>query len=204
MKILQELVQSQYTRNLKNLKTNKLGRNYIYYEHIDSTQKEIWRRINKKEIIDGLLIRAEKQTSGIGTHGKTWYTNEKNIAFSLYMDLNCDVNKMDGLTQELAEIIVDIINEMYNIKLEIKLPNDIYVKGKKLGGILTETKIRGNMLKFLVIGIGMNNSQMIFNEEIRNIATSFRKEFGIEIDIEKFIANFCNVLENRIIKRMEV
>ncbi len=203
MKTLQKLIQLQHNVNLEGLETKKLGRNYIYYYEIDSTQKEIWRRINKSEIIDGTLIRAEKQTSGVGTHGRTWYTEEKNIAFSFYMKLNCTVDKIDGLTLQIAETIIDIIKKMHNITLEIKPPNDLYFKGKKLGGILTQTKLKGNIAKFLVVGIGINNSQMNFEGEIQNIATSLKKEFGVEIEINQFLADFCNKFENIILKRIE-
>lgn len=49
---------------LENLKTEFLGRNVIYYEEIDSTQLEIWRRVEKNAIENGMLILAERQTNG--------------------------------------------------------------------------------------------------------------------------------------------
>ena len=203
MKILQELTHFPCKRILEGLNTIKLGRNYYYYKEIDSTQKEIWRRINNNEIIDGTLIRAEKQTSGMGTHGRKWYTEENNIAFSLYMRLQCNIDRIEGITIDIATIIVNILKQMYGItKLDIKLPNDIYIHGKKLGGILTETKLKGNIVKYLVVGVGMNNSLMEFCDEIRDTATSFKKEFNLEIDVNKFISNFCNYFEDVILKRI--
>ncbi len=203
MKILRELTPFQFNANLQNLETKVLGKHYIYYKEIDSTQKEVWRRIDSNEIVDGMLIRTEKQTDGIGTHGRTWYTREKNIAFSFYMKLNCKVSRIDGLTIQIAETIADIIKERYNILLEIKPPNDLYVNGKKIGGILTQTRLSGDNVKFLVVGIGINNSQINFEKEIENIATSFKKEFGIVIDIESFLTEFCNKIEQVILKRIE-
>lgn len=200
---MQELITYKNNKNLKQLETMKLGKNYIYYDEIDSTQKEIWRRIEKNEIIDGTLIRAEKQTAGIGTHGRKWVTTKNNIAFSFYIELNCKLEKLERITVEIAEIIINSIKEMYGIQLEIKLPNDIYYGGKKLGGILTETKVKGNMAKFMVVGIGINNSQMIFDGELSNIASSIKKEFGIEIDVEKFISFLCNRFEKMILNRIE-
>ncbi|MBR2588396.1 MAG: biotin--[Bacilli bacterium] len=179
-----------------------MGRDYFYYNEIDSTQKEIWRRIDKNEIVNGCIIRAEKQTAGKGTHGRIWYTEENNIAFSLYVELQCNFSKIDGITTQIAEIIVSIIEQMYNIKLEIKLPNDIYINGKKLGGILTETKVKGGVAKFLVVGIGMNNAQLEFSNELNDIATSFKREFALEIDVEEFISSFCNIFESAILERI--
>lgn len=198
---MQELM--SYNRNIDNLHTHELGKKYIYFDEIDSTQKEIWRRIEQNNIYNGTLIRAEKQTAGIGTHGRRWITEEKNIAFSFYLELNCNIAKIDGLTTQIAQIIIDLLKEMYNLDLKIKLPNDIYFNGKKIGGILTETKVKGSLVKFIVVGIGINNEQTIFENELENIATSIKKEFGIVINVESFLANFCNRFEKIIFERIE-
>lgn len=89
-----------------------------------------------------------------GTHGRKWYTEEENnIAFSFWLELNCDVDKLDGITLEIAETIVEVFKKLYGISLGIKSPNDLVYQGKKLGGILTETKIKGKDVKYAVIGI---------------------------------------------------
>ena len=187
---------------LKNLTTKFLGRNTIYFKSIDSTQSEIWRLIEKNNIQNGTLVMADKQTNGQGTHGKKWYTDkENNIAFSIEIEPNCNVQQLDGITKEIAQIIVEIMLKMYGIKLNIKEPNDLYINNKKVGGILTQTKVIGNAVQYLVIGIGINTSQRIFTEEISKIATSIKKEFNVNVNVEDFIANFCNEFEKIIEKR---
>ena len=131
-----------------------------------------------------------------GTHNRKWYTDEKdNIAFSFYIETNCNIEKLDGITVEIAKTILEVFKNLYNIVLEIKEPNDIVCNGRKIAGILT--------LKYLVIGIGINTNQQKFNEEISNIATSIKNEFNIEIDNEKVISEFCNLFENKIIKMIK-
>jgi hypothetical protein len=49
---------------LINLKTNKLGQNFKYYEKIDSTQSEIWRLVDSNKIADGMLVMSNIQTNG--------------------------------------------------------------------------------------------------------------------------------------------
>lgn len=49
---------------LQNLNTQFLGRNFIFYPEIDSTQLELWRRVKKKQIDNGTIILAEVQTNG--------------------------------------------------------------------------------------------------------------------------------------------
>ena len=188
---------------LQNLNTKFIGKNSIYYEQIDSTQNEIWREIKNKTIKNGTLIIADIQTRGIGTHGRTWHTDESNnIAFSLFAEMNCDVKALTGITLEIAKIIVDIFYTMYGIKLEIKEPNDIVFNSKKLGGILTQTALKGEKVKYLVVGIGINTNKEIFSEDIKDIATSIKKEFNIDVDREIFIAEFCNIFEKELIKRI--
>ena len=190
---------------LKKLKTKFLGRNCIYYKTIDSTQNEIFKMIRKKAP-NGSLVIADIQTKGKGTHGRTWYTDEKNnIAFSFFAELKCDIRKLDGITLEIAKIIVDIFKTIYNHcndSYNTKEPNDIVIKDKKIGGILTETKVLSGIAEYIVVGIGINTSKMHFAEDIKDIATSIKKEFNVDVASEDFIAEFCNKFEKEILKRI--
>lgn len=187
---------------LKNLKTKFLGKNNIYHEKIDSTQNEIWRQIEKLAP-NGTLVIADIQTNGIGTHGRVWHTDEENnIAFSFFVKLNCSVNRLEGITTQIAKIIIDIFKVKYGVDLNIKEPNDIVINGKKIGGILTQTKISSQIAKYIVIGIGINTNKEKFSEDIKNIATSIKKEFNIQIDREDFITEFCNIFEQKLTERI--
>ena len=178
--------------------------NFIFYKKIDSTQNEIWRLIESKTIKNKTLIMADIQTNGKGTHGRIWHTDEeKNIAFSYYIEPNCKSENLEGITIEIAQILVKIFKEFYGIKLDIKKPNDIMIKDKKVGGILTESKVSSEIVKFLVIGIGINTEKMNFTDDIKNIATSIKKEFGIEVDRKKIITNFCEEFEKTLIRRIK-
>ncbi len=178
--------------------------NFIFYKKIDSTQNEIWRLIESKTIKNKTLIMADIQTNGKGTHGRIWHTDEeKNIAFSYYIETNCKSENLEGITIEIAQILVKIFKEFYDIKLDIKKPNDIMIKDKKVGGILTESKVSSEIVKFLVIGIGINTEKMNFTDDIKNIATSIKKEFGIEVDRKKIITNFCEEFEKTLIRRIK-
>ena len=189
---------------LKNLTTNFLGRNCIFYNEIDSTQNEIWRLVENNSIKNGTLIMADIQTNGKGSHGRIWYTDEENnIAFSFFVQMNCNIKRLYGITVEIAKIILDIFKTKYGINLQIKKPNDIVYNNKKIGGILTETKVTAENVKYLVIGIGINTSKKHFKDDIKKIATSIQNEFGIKIDVKEFISEFCNRFEKEIIKRSE-
>lgn len=186
---------------LKELNTNILGRNIIYYESIDSTQLDILRQIDNN-VPNGTIVIADIQTNGIGTHGRRWHTTEKNnIAFSFVIYAKCNVEKLEGITKEIAETITTAIKNLYNISLNIKKPNDIVYNNKKIGGILTQNKLVGETVKYMVVGIGLNTMQNSFPKEIENIATSIKKEFNINVDRIKIITEFCNLFEKKLIER---
>ena len=189
----------------------KLDKNIIYFEEIDSTQKEIWRLFEKNKIKDSLVVITKKQINGIGTHGRKWINeSDRNILFSIginfeNIDLNeIKINVLDGLTIQIAEMLIEVFKEIYNISsIKIKAPNDLILNDRKIGGILTETKLQGNNLKRLVLGIGINTNQIDFNDkEIKDIATSLKKELKISIDNDLVIKFFIKKLEKNLIKRI--
>lgn len=173
----------------------------VYYKTIDSTQNEAWRRISNNE--ENGVIVSEIQTNGKGTHGRTWITDESNnIAFSVFIKLDSKIQRLEDITIRIAEIIVNIFESKYGIKLDIKEPNDIVTCGKKIGGILTEIKSQKEIVKYLVVGIGINTNKENFNEELKNIATSIKQEFGITVNSDEFIDEFCIRFEKEIKRRL--
>ena len=185
----------------KNLNTKLIGKNKTFYETLDSTQLEILRRIENNQIENGTIIIANKQTSGKGTHGRTWHTEKNNIAFSIFLNTNCSVEKLEGLTLKIAQILVSVFQECYGIILDIKIPNDLIFHQKKVGGILTQTKVVGKVAKCIVIGIGINTNQEKFPKELESIATSIKNEFNLTVDNTKIIEKFCYYLEQELFKK---
>ena len=118
-------------------------------------------------------------------------------------NLNVEIEKLDGVTLEIAEIIRSIFEKEYNILLEIKKPNDIVYNQKKIGGILTETKLVGECVRDLVVGIVINTNQTEFADEIHDIATSIKNEFGFSVDNENIISEFCNLFEKKVYERIK-
>ena len=106
--------------------------------------------------------------------------------------------------------LVEIFREFYNISIDVKLPNDLYINGKKIGGILTEARVdlgsdvleKVAITRYLVIGIGINTSKTSFDDEIKTIATSIKNEYEIDVDRVKIIGEFCNRFEKIIEKQI--
>ena len=149
-------------------------KNKIYYKSIDSTQLECWRLSKKKQITSGTMIISDIQTAAIGTHGRRWVTNEKgNIALSMYFKPEgLILEEIRDLPIKIAEFLISQIYTLTGITLEIKCPNDLMWRGKKVGGILVETKVQAGFVNEIVIGIGINVMQKEFPDEIKEVATS--------------------------------
>ena len=182
----------------ENLTTEYMGQNIIYFKTIDSTQSKA-KELVQANIPSGTLVLANMQTSGIGTHGRAWYTEDNsNITMTLVLYPNCNIDKLKTITMDIASCLVEVIKGLYEIELSVKEPNDIILNNKKAGGILAETKLNKEFVEVLFIGIGFNVNQEEFPEEISKTATSLKKEFGKTFDREEIVAEFLNRFEKNI------
>lgn len=165
------------------------------YEKIESTHKYL--KENYKKYNSKTVIIADEQSAGIGTRGRTWFTDSNNnIAISVLYKPSCEVKDLDGITVKVAEILQKEIYKLYNIELQIKQPNDLMLNNKKICGILIESNSVSSKVNYLIISIGFNVNQKEFPSELKNIATSLKKEIGKEFNKEKIIQNFINSLED--------
>lgn len=178
---------------LNGLKTEFLGRNNLFFNSIDSTQKKIK---SLRQPVNGTVVLADNQVAAVGTHDRKWFTgNGENIAMSFVLLPDCNIKSIENITICIAECMVAVVKKMYSIELAIKKPNDIYYQNKKVAGILTETVCKGELVKKIYIGIGMNINQKVFPGNLSEIATSLKNEFGKEFDREKIIVEFLNEFE---------
>jgi len=79
---------------------------------------------------------------------------------------------MAGLSAHAA------IQEVTGLSVDLKWPNDLIIRGKKAGGILTEMHAEPCQIRFVVVGIGLNLNQEKFPPELADLATSLRQETG--------------------------
>ena len=175
--------------------TKIIAKKILNYTEIDSTQKKA-RELAEANVENGTLIMTDHQTGGIGTHGRKWYSEkEKNIAFSLIIYPKCKLEQLDTITIDIAKCMVSAIEKLYGYKLNIKIPNDIIFNNKKMGGILTQIITSGEKIKYLLIGIGFNVNGENFPKELKEIATSMKKEFGREFSRQDIMWEFCKIFE---------
>ena len=171
-----------------------------YFDELPSTH--LYVKENQDKLENGTVIIANKQTAGIGTHGRTWYTGSgDNIAMSMLFKPECDLSSLNNITVDVAQSIKKTIRNLYNIGLNIKYPNDLLLNGKKICGILTEINTISEKINYLIISLGFNVNEICFDEETIKIATSLKKEYNKNFNrkeiILKIIENINNIVKSR-------
>lgn len=134
----------------------------IHRPVVDSTNNLAIELANDSDV-DGLVVIADKQTSGKGRRGNEWFSPEGNLYMSVVIKPNFTEdlihsphNLFQLITLMTAISVVEAIKNLLQINLSLKWPNDIMIEGKKVGGILIESRYKGALLNFVVIGIGLN------------------------------------------------
>ncbi len=188
--------------NINKIKNNKnqiIGKQIEYYKQIESTHLYA-KTIATAEKNNGKIIIAENQTEGIGTKGRTWHTGEENnIAMTIILNQNLNLEAMQGITIKIAETMQKTIKDLYSYNLKIKEPNDLMLNNKKICGILTEINTIGNKINYMLISLGFNVNETEFTKEIQNTATSLKKEYGKEYEREEIIVKFIENLEEKLL-----
>lgn len=121
-----------------------------YITTIDSTNSELMRRAARGEY-ESVCLVAQTQTAGRGRLGRAWLSNEQALTFSIGLALS--PQDWSGLSLVVGLCIAEQLHE----RVQIKWPNDLWVDGCKLAGILIETAtLPTSAARFCVIGVGIN------------------------------------------------
>ncbi|MTF40518.1 biotin--[acetyl-CoA-carboxylase] ligase [Cyanobacterium aponinum UTEX 3222] len=125
------------------------------YDTLTSTNDQAWLLEKQNNIPFPFVVIARQQTAGKGQRGHIWRSHLGGLYLSLGLELNLPVDCLHHLTLFSASAIASEFNNI-KIPVAIKWLNDLILEGRKLGGILWETKIEKSIIKKAVIGIGIN------------------------------------------------
>lgn len=139
----------------RHLRTHTLGQQIEYFRSLASTNTTAW-EINGHECANGTVILTDHQTAGKGRGQHVWVaTPGKSLTFSVILKPATDI-QTTGWYSILTGVAVAKALEGLDLSVGLKWPNDIVWEGKKLGGILCESKIRERKIQAIVLGIGLN------------------------------------------------
>lgn len=186
----------------KGLTTAFMGRKVIYYRSIDSTN-DVARELAVWGAPEGTLVIADEQTAGKGRLGRRWLAPP---GTSLLMSLLFRPHflapyQAQRLTMICSLAVVEVIEAVTGLSAAIKWPNDIVVRGKKAGGILTELRATSERLDYAVVGLGLNVnldfSSVEAMWELAATATSLSQELGREVSRLTLLWGILENVEDR-------
>ena len=188
--------------------------NIIKLDAIDSTNNYLKKMILDKGIIDYTVVTAKFQIQGKGQLGTKWESeHSKNLICSVYKkNINIKVQDQFVISALISLALIKTLRKINLSNLYVKWPNDIMSDNKKICGILIENIVKENYIKDIVIGIGLNVNQTIFNNlpnatSIKNLIGSTSNIDEILNDLVKNIKYYFNKLDkssiNTILKKYE-
>ena len=183
----------------QNLNTKFLGKRVYYFDSTDSTQNFAMKiASNDKE--NGTVIISKKQTMGRGRMKRKWKSPTGGIWMSIIIHPKFDVSYTTLVPIATSLALCMAIEKILKIKPELKWPNDVTLKGKKVAGVLVDTSIISNEIENVVLGIGIN-----FKIKPHELASTIKKTpnfYGVATLVKKnekallLVQQFLYELEN--------
>ena len=174
-----------------------IGREIIVLQQTSSTNDAILQVRSTRaaavsspaSVTEGLVVFAEHQTAGRGQRGNRWESAaEKGLWFSILLRPEIHLSNSGRLTIWAIEAIADVIRTEWNLEPAIKLPNDVQLFGRKVGGVLVEMRAQDKAAHIAVVGIGINMNQCRddFPAELQDNAISMAMALGRQVDRQNF------------------
>jgi BirA family transcriptional regulator, biotin operon repressor / biotin---[acetyl-CoA-carboxylase] ligase len=172
------------------LHTARFGRSLEIRERTDSTNDDA-RAAASAGCADGHVVLADAQTRGRGSRGRSWDSPPgTDLYLSIVARLDVPLASIAPLTLAVGLAVAECVEQLLTAtgpgpgagaRADIKWPNDVWVRGRKIAGILVEGASLGQTNLPLVIGIGLNVNRQQFPEGLDTPATSLRLELGSDV-----------------------
>lgn len=156
------------------LSTKWIGKELYCYDKIDSTNLQI-KRLAEEGSVEGTLAIADCQEAGRGRRGRPWASPlGAGLWMSVLLRPKFSIDKASMVTLIVALAVTRGIEKVTGLQTQIKWPNDIVYKGRKVCGILTEMTIEEDHINYVVVGVGINVNTEDFPEELSEKAISLK------------------------------
>lgn len=189
--------ESKFKQYLKSgLKEMALDIPFHFFEETTSTN-DLAKSLEKSQPIHGTLVIARRQNAGRGTYGRSFISRTGGIYCSLLIHVKAWHFKEIELATIFGAVAVrEAVRDVLDIQLELKWVNDLFLQGRKVGGILTEKQFDSD---WLIMGIGLNVSNKLadFPDALKQIVTTI----GIEDSDDQIKAKLVVMMVNYILKK---
>ena len=183
----------------QNLNTKFLGKRVYYFDTIDTTQNFAI-KIASNDDENGTIIISKKQTGGRGRMKRKWKSPAGGIWMSIIIYPKFDISYTTLVPIATSLALCIAIEKILKINPELKWPNDITIKGKKVAGVLVDTSIISNEIENMILGVGIN-----FKIKPYKLASTIKKTpnfYGVTTLVKKngnalpLVQQFLHELEN--------
>ena len=176
------------------LGTRWLGRPVLILAEADSTNRVA---MQSPELGHGALVAAHAQKAGRGRLGRQWCAPEGTVPFSLVLCPALAPDRAPLLTLATGLGLVRGIADATGVRLDIKWPNDLLWRGRKVAGILTEVRSDPDRIVRAVVGVGLNVNTDIacLPPEVAGRAASVAEAVGEAIDPNRLMRGILAALE---------
>jgi BirA family biotin operon repressor/biotin-[acetyl-CoA-carboxylase] ligase len=150
----------------------RLGCAILRYDSLPSTN-DLARELAEQGAPEGCAVLAREQTRGRGRQGRVWASPVgEGLYLSVILRPTVEPFRAPLITLAAAVAVAETLAVDYALAVDIKWPNDIHARGRKVCGILVESAIEKNRLSYAVLGVGVNLGQREFPAELQDVATS--------------------------------
>lgn len=146
---------------------------------------DVAKALAQKGAEGGTIVIAECQTHGRGRLGRGWFSPKGGIYLTLILKPEISPAYAPRINLMASIAVARAIRNLFGLKAELKWPNDVLIKGKKVCGILAEMEAETDVVKFVNVGIGINANTAVSQHEKR--ATSLKEELGKEVSRKEFL-----------------
>jgi len=174
---------------------SRIGSAVLRYDRLPSTN-DMARELAQASAPEGVAVVARAQTAGRGRQGRAWASPPgQGLYCSVILRPRVAPADATMITLAAAIAVVETLADDYHVEADIKWPNDVHVRGRKLCGILVESAIESGTLQFAIMGIGVNIAQREFPDDLKEIATSLFIESGERVTPDDFLKPLLARLE---------
>ncbi|MEW6279512.1 MAG: biotin--[acetyl-CoA-carboxylase] ligase [Candidatus Eremiobacterota bacterium] len=156
-------------------------------ESVDSTNR-VAEEAARSGSPEGTVVLARRQTAGRGRRYHTWHSPEGGLWFSVVLR----PPRVEGLSLLAGLACVGALAEL-GVPTELRWPNDLYARDRKLAGILVESRLLGTRPEYAVVGIGLNVNNTDFPPDVPGI--SLKELAGRELDRHQVLRGILRRLE---------
>ncbi len=177
-----------------------IGSSLFEFKQLDSTNDYALKLIHEGiSLTEGTLIFTKNQVAGRGQRGSVWQGKAgENLTFSLVLrPKHLSATKQFILSKVISLALYDYLVHCNVENVSIKWPNDVFVGNKKIAGMLIENTVKGELIDYSIIGIGLNLNED-FSAQNEFSATSLNAETKLKIyDVKEELLNLTAFIQAR-------